>query len=122
MVARTVRRWRRAFAVLLRTIAVIVCFQLSGVGHALDDLAHLALDAGIECENPDCDDRSDCPPGAADCHHPHSNVIPPSALAELIAALAWRAPGERLALLYDDTFPVSIEPSGLERPPRPLGA
>jgi len=114
-------RLGQAIAILIRVVAAVIVLQLSGLGHVLDDLAnHVFAATTLDAHHADCDDEpaSDCPPGAAGCHHSHANVIPRQPLAELLAGLSWAMSGPRVAITAEETRPRSRGLPVLERPPR----
>lgn len=115
-------RLRRALAVLLRALAVLLALQLSGAAHAVHDALELAV-AQAAPEHHDCDDAgddTDCPPGSTGCHRAHHNVIPSATSRELLDALLPVPASELAGLGYDAHAPPRPDPASLDRPPKPL--
>lgn len=114
------RRLQRALAIMLRALVALLALQLSGLPHALDDLADAVVaEAGIsrhtDCNGQDPDD-ADCPPGCPSCHCVHPNVLPPALNADLFG---WSGAGDQLAdLLYDANAPPQPQLPHVFRPPR----
>ncbi len=105
---------------MLRVLVALLALQLSGLPHAIDDLADAVVaQAGIShhagCNEGDTND-ADCPPGCPSCHCVHPNVLPPAHTADLFG---WHVAGAELAeLLYDQNQPPQPLLPHVFRPPR----
>lgn len=94
---------------VLRLIALLVATELSGVAHALLDVAASA--AGVEHPRDDCDDEEaghECPPGCPNCHCTHG------AIAQL-APRTTPPPEQQLTVLH----PVRLEAGFVPRDAMP---
>ena len=118
--ARQGRSWRAArfgaWFALLQALCVVVSLQLSGVPHAVEDVAAMCDVLGDD----DCPDEPpghECPPGCPSCHCAH-----PAAAAPMAATFNGVAPptevGKALVGGGEDAPPVSAASRGVWRPPR----
>ncbi len=118
------RRFRRAFALLVRTLVALLALQLSGLPHAIADVADamVATEAGFSRH--DCDDEpadTDCPPGCPSCHCAHANVLPSAQTADLFAWLGGLPGSELTDLTYHSNAPRQPLLPSVFRPPRHAG-
>lgn len=105
------------FVALVRLLALVVSFQLSGLAHVASDLVEeITVGGHHETSHDDESDADhDCPPGCPTCHHAHHGAAPLSASA--VAVIPPTAMGRAHTNLDERTPPSPALPS-LYRPPR----
>lgn len=102
---------------LCRVVAVLVLWQVAGIGHMAEDV--LVLCGAVQSHESDCGDEPDrCPPGCPNCHCPaRLNVVVPNASGAL-ALLNAPEPEQTSVYLQRDRRPESPFEASLYRPPR----
>jgi hypothetical protein len=111
------RRTVAWLVVLLRVLAVVSVFQLSGAGHLAGDAVEI-ITLGHHADDGDEHENHQCPPGCPKCHHIHASAASLPLPFEPILSWVPGVDGEVLLLSYDGNEPLAPYLSAVYRPPR----
>lgn len=102
---------------LCRVVAVLMLWQVVGIGHMAEDV--LVLCGAMQCHESDCGNEPErCPPGCPNCHCPaRLNVVVPDA-TDALALLKQPEPEQLLVRPKREQRPETPFQASLFRPPR----
>ena len=110
-------RLARALVVILRVLALVGAFELSGAGAALAEIAATDDGTRVGCCSDCPSDEGPCTPGCPSCHCAHGTTALPPAFEVATSESAFREVRAAVAP-YEAEAPRPPPSPGLYRPPR----